>query len=69
MTQNTPVEKKHISMYPEDWAVVAEVSQTLRLANTSAALRYIIGQYRQEEARGTAVAVATGQEPAAPPTK
>jgi hypothetical protein len=41
------VEKKHISMYPEDWEIVERVNHALRLGNTSAALRYIVAQFAE----------------------
>jgi hypothetical protein len=42
------VEKKHISMYPEDWEVVERVNHALRLGNTSGALRFIVTQFAKE---------------------
>lgn len=47
MQENKAVIKKNVSMYAGDWDVVQDVSERMRLRNTSAALRYIVNEYRQ----------------------
>ena len=40
-----PVEKRNVSMWPEQWRIVDELSRRFALGNVSTALRFIVTDY------------------------
>lgn len=47
--EQSRVEGRQISMYPEDWATVEALSKDIGLNNTSAALRLIVNDWRKRK--------------------
>ena len=40
-----PVEKRNVSMWPEQWQIVDELSRRLGIGNVSTTLRFIVTDY------------------------
>lgn len=42
-----PVEKRNVSMWPEQWQIVDDISRRYGLGSVSTALRFIVTDYRR----------------------
>ena len=44
---NESVERRSISLFPDQWAVIDEVNDRFDFRNVSNALRYVLSEYRR----------------------